>query len=494
MKNGENMNENIEKHNLISSLFWKFLERAGAQVISFVILIILTRLISPNQFGVLAIVTVFTNFANVFITGGLGASLVQKKDTDELDYTSIFYVSLIISIIFFLGIFFFSPLISRFYEVDSLSEVLKVLSITLLFGPFNTVQEAYLQKERKFKKQLIVTLIAVIISGSLGIISALNDFGIWALVIQQISFSIIKTIALFIVVRWIPKFIFSFQRVKVLYSFGWKILVGNLLNVLSKDVRTLFIGHRYTNDDLAFYNKGEQIPSLLITNINGSIQSVLLPTLSIYQDDKNEIKSKTRRSVKTSSFIVIPMMFGLAIVAKPLVILLFTEQWLFSVPYIQILSFSFALYPIHTANIQAINAIGRSDVTLKLEIIKVVISIVLLVLMIPYGVLFIAVGALISGLLSSFLNAYPSKKLLKYTYKEQFKDLSTSIVLSSLMVVIIFPLKFFIHNNIVLLLTQSILGLIVYVFLSYIFKVESFLYLSNTAKEYVSSLKNRKDT
>lgn len=484
-------NGNIGKEKIISSLFWKLLEKSGAQIVGFIISIILARLIAPGQFGILALVTVFINLANVFVTGGLGTSLVQKKETDELDYNSIFYVSLAIAILLYIVIIYSSPFISRFYDFLELEKVLKVLGVSLLFGPFNTVQEAYLQKNMMFKKQLVVTLIAVIVSGTLGIVIAFNGYGVWALVIQQLSFSIVKTIALFIVVRWYPKPIFSFNRVKRLYSFGWKLLVGNLLNVISKDIRTLVIGFKYTKEDLAYYNKGDQLPSLIITNVNGSIQSVLLPTLSIYQDNKTELRAKTRRSIKISSYLLMPVMFGFAIVAEPMVKILLTDVWLPAVPYVQILSLSYALYPIHTANLQAITAVGRSDILLILEIIKVVISIGLLLILMPHGVFAIAVGTFIASILSSFLNAYPNKHLLEYSYKDQIKDVGSSILITIVMALFVYPIKLFIFSDYMLLVVQIVLGALIYLLLSYIFKVESFKYIIDTINSYVKKFKNR---
>lgn len=485
------MENKIQKEKIISALFWKFLERGGSQLISFVIQIILARLLAPDQFGIIAVVLVFINLANVFITSGLGTSLVQKKDTDELDYTSIFYVSLSIAIILYLMLFFSSTYIAKLYDFELLASILRVLGITLLFGSFNTIQEAYLQKNMLFKKQLFVTSIAIVISGGLGIAGALNEFGIWALVIQQLSFSVCKTITLFFVVQWYPKRIFSFKRVKILYSFGWKLLVSSFINVLSKDLRTLIIGFKYSTEDLAYYDRGNQIPSIIINNVNGSIQSVLLPTLSSYQDDKVEMRAKTRRSIRISSYVIVPMMFGLAIVAEPMVILLLTEKWLFSVSYIQIFSLSYALYPIHTANLQAINAMGRSDIFLKLEITKVTISIIILLITIPLGIYAIAIGNLIFGIISSFINAFPNKLLLDYLYVDQIKDVGPSIIISFVMALLIYPVKFFIFSNLWLVLVQMTLGLMVYVFLSWLFRLESLKYIISIIKEYISIFKRK---
>ncbi len=486
------MNKEISNEMVIKSLFYKFLERGGTQLIQFIIQVVLARLLMPKDFGMIAIVVVFINLARVFVQGGLATSLVQKKDTDELDYSSVFYTSIVIATIIYSVIFLSSPFIASVYGQPILENVLKVLGLILFFGAFNSIQNAFIAKNMLFHKLLIISLISVIVSGFFGVLSAYNDLGVWALVIQQLAYNVMISLTLVIFVRWYPKLIFSFERVKKLYSFGWKLLVSGLINVLYQDIRTLVIGIKFSAVDLAYYDRGKQIPGLLIANINGSIQSVLLPALSAYQNNRIILKNKMRRGIKISSFIIMPMMFGLAVVAEPLVSILLTDKWLPAVPFIQILSFTYALWPIHTANLQAINALGRSDVFLKLEIFKVIISIIVLIITLSFGVIAIAIGGLFAGILASFINAYPNKHLLNYSYFEQIKDISPSIIVSSIMALIIYPISMIINNNFLVLIIQIFAGGFIYFLLSYLFKLDSYTYIENILKNKLLEILNRK--
>lgn len=482
------MKENNEyKSNVISSLLWKLLERGGTQGIQFIVQIVLARLLLPEDYGTIALVTIIINIANVFVQSGFNTALIQKKNADELDFSSVFYFSLVFSIVLYFFIYMVSPYISSFYGILELTKVIRVISLTLIFGSINSIQNAFIAKHMKFKKLFISSLGAMLISGSIGILFAIQGLGIWALVAQQLINQASITVILWITVKWRPIPKFSFARLRELFDYGWKILLSSLIDTLYANLRSLVIGKVYTPQQLGYYNRGDQFPALIVTNINGSIQSVMLPVLSEEQNNKLRIKQMVRRTIMTSSYLIFPMMFGLAVIARPLVILLLTDKWLPSVIFIQIACMTYALWPIHTANLQAINALGRSDIFLRLEIIKKTIGIIILLATVKFGVVNMALGGILTGIISTGINSFPNKKLLEYSFKEQMLDILPSFILSVIMGLVIYPLKFVIINPFILIFLQLTFGIIIYVVLSIIFKIETYDYLKRT----LLSIKNK---
>ena len=471
------------KAKVIYSLMWKFFERGGTQGIQLVVQILLARLLLPEDYGVIAVVTTFIVIANVFVQSGLNTALVQKKDADEVDFSSIFYLSLFIAGVLYIILFFSSPFIADFFRMQELKLVLRVLSLKLFFGAFNSIQNAYVAKHMMFKKLFFSSLGAIVLSGAAGVVTAFLGWGVWALVAQQLVSQISITLILWFTVKWRPLLVFSFKKVKVLFSYGSKLLASSLIDHIYKEIRTLIIGRIFTKDVLGIYSKGQQYPRILAININDSIQAVMLPALSLHQDNKPKVKSMVRRSIVTSSFIMFPAMIGLAAVAEPMVKVLLTEKWLPSVPFLRIFCMTYALWPIHTANLQAINSLGRSDIFLKLEIVKKIIGVSILIVSIRYGVFYMALGVLLSGIISSFVNAYPNKKLLNYSYFEQCKDLLPSLIIASIMGGSVYAISFLNLETILILLLQIVAGVIIYVGMSKIFKIEAYEYLVKTAKD-----------
>ncbi|WP_330111439.1 lipopolysaccharide biosynthesis protein [Cetobacterium somerae] len=474
--------QNNLKSKVLSSLIWKLLERGGTQGIQFTIQIVLARLLTPEDYGIIAIIMIFIALANVFIQSGFGTALIQKKNTDEEDFSSVFYLSLFIATLLYLILYFTAPLISDFYKNIELIKILRVLSLTLFLGAFNSIQNTIIAKNMDFKKQFLSSLIAGIVSGIVGIFLAYKNFGVWALVYQQLSNQFLICVTLLNVVKWRPKLIFSFSKIKKLFVFGSKLLVSSLLDTLYMNITSLVIGKVYTPVMLGFYNRGNQFPQLIVSNFNGSIQAVMFPALSAEQDNKKRVKEIVRRSIVTSSYIIFPLMIGLMVIAEPMVKVLLTDKWLECVPYLRIFSLSYALWPIHTANLQAINALGRSDIFLKLEIIKKILGIVILIISMKYGVYMIAVGVLISGVISSFINGYPNKKLLNYGYLEQAKDIIPSLFISIVMGILVYCLTLLKINDFLIIFMQTLLGIVIYISLSYLFRLECFLYIIKTLK------------
>jgi len=479
-----------QKKIIVNSLFWKLMERGGTQGIQFMVQIILARLLLPADYGLVALVMVFILLANVFVQSGFNTALIQKKEADAVDFSSVFYLSLFIAGILYMTLYLISPFIAEFYRAPQLINILRVLSITLFFGAFNSIQNAFVARNMMFKKLLFSSLGAILISGTAGIVAAYAGWGVWALVVQQLTNQLSIIVILLFTVTWRPRLMFSLKRVNVLFSFGWKLLVSSLIDTLYVNLRSLIIGKIYTPAVLGFYNRGEQFPALIVGNINGSIQAVMLPALSLHQEDRIRVKDMVRRSIVTSAFIIFPLMVGLAVTAEPLVKILLTDKWLPCVPFLQIACASYALYPIHTANLQAINALGRSDIFLKLEIVKKIVGFSILGISIQFGVYAIAWGALIAGVLSTFINAYPNLKLFNYSYKEQLKDIIPSLAISLLMGIAVSSIHFLNIGAWQILMAQIISGIILYIGLAKVSKNESYSYLIVTISDI---LKGRKE-
>lgn len=474
------------KRTIIASLFWKFFERISTQLIQFVVSIILARILSPKDFGLVALVTIFIAIATVFVQSGLNTALIQKKNADDIDFSSVFYASTVLALAIYTLLFLTAPIIARFYENEALIPVIRVLSITLLIGVFNSIQNAFLSKKMMFKKLFYRSLGAMIPSGILGIALAFAGFGVWALVWQQIINGLLGVIIMWFTVPWRPKLLFSFNRLKGLLSFGWKLLCSSLLDVGYSNLRGLIIGKVFTPSDLAYYNRGDHFPNLAVNNINSSIQSVMLPSLAEYQDDKVQMKRLVRRAIKTSSFFIIPMMFGLAAMAKPLVQILLGEKWFPCIPFIQVYCFIYLFYPIHTSNLSAINALGRSDIFLKLEIIKKIMGLAFL-----FGALYyfktpigLAYGVSCSTILCSFINAHPNKKLLNYGYLEQIIDILPNFGIAAIMGVAVYALGMLEIPLFLSFSIQIIVGILFYFSLAKLFHFESLDYLIKTIKEF----------
>jgi O-antigen/teichoic acid export membrane protein len=471
------------KH-IIFSLIWKYLEQCTAQAIQFIISIALARLLMPDDFGVIALVTILISMANVFVTSGLNSALIQKKDSDDLDFSSVFWLSLGMAFFIYAVLFLIAPLIASFYEKEVLVSIVRIQGITLFIGVFNSIQGVVVAKNLLFKKMFYRSLIVSIPTGIFGISLAYNGFGVWSLVWQQMLGSILTYIFMQFVVKWKPKFIFSFARAKVLFNFGWKLLVSALIALTFGNLHNLIIGKFFSTVTLGFCNKGESFPKLLITNVNSSIQAVMFPVFSEFQNDKEKLKQIFRKSITLSSFIIFPLMILLAIVAEPTIHLVLGEKWLPSVFFLQAYCFIYALWPIHTNNLTVMNALGRSDLFLKIEIIKSIVNVlfVMIALVMFKSVYALIVALSISCLLCTYINAFPNKKLLNYGFLEQAIDILPSFVFSLIAGFIVFSFSFLAIPNFAIIILQVVLGLAIYILLAKIFKMESMDYFLEILK------------
>ncbi len=466
----------------LTNLIWRFLERCGSQGITFIVSIILARLLDPEVYGTIALVTVFTAIMQVFVDSGLGNALIQKKDADDTDFSTVFYFNIVICTLLYAVMFFAAIPIAMFYENMELVPIIRVLSITLIISGVRNVQQAYVSKNLIFKKFFFSTIGGTIGSAVVGIAMAYLGYGVWALVGQQIFNMLVGTVILWITVKWRPKLAFSFSRLRSLFSYGWKLLVSSLIDTVYNDARQLIIGKVYSTEDLAFYSKAEQFPKLIVSNINSSIDSVLLPTLAQEQDNKERVKAMTRRAIRTSTYIMAPMMIGLAVCAEPLIKLILTEKWLGCVLFMQIFCIIYMFFPINTANLNAIKAMGRSDLFLKLEIAKKAVGLSVLLVTMWISVEAMAYSMLFTTLTSMIINSYPNKKLLGYSFLEQMKDILPNILLALLMGVPVFFIQYIDLPVIVILMLQVLAGAVIYIGASAIFKYESFGYIVGMIK------------
>ncbi len=476
------MKGNQKSDGITSGFLWGFGERISAQVVSFVVSIILARLLEPSHYGAIAIVNIFITLANVFVSSGLGNALIQKKNSDEKDFSTVLYCNLFISVVFYGLVFVSAPFIANLYKLPELVSVLRVMGISLPISAFNNVQHSYVSKKMLFKRFFFSTIGGTIISAIVGIVLAYYGFGIWALVAQFMTNKIIDTVILFITVKWRPKLLFDFLRLKQLFVYGWKLLVSELINTGYIELRSLIVGVKYSANDLAYYNRGQSFPKLFISNINTSLQSVLFPAMSNIQDEKEKIKNLTRRAIKCNSYIVTPIVVGLALVARPFIQILLTDKWLPCVPFLQIYCVFYVFMPIQAACLQVIKATGRSDIYLKLEILKKLVGILLLLISMPFGAFAIAFSAVISNVFGALINVIPTKKILNYNYREQISDYLHGIIPLLCMVAVCLLMELLPLSSFALLILQALFGAGAYIFVSHLLKLEAYVYMIKKLK------------
>lgn len=485
MKEKEN---NSLKEKVFSGFAWSFGERILAQSVSFIVSVVLARMLLPSEYGIIAMVLVFINIANVFAVGGFGEALIQKKEPTEADYNTVFYYTLTISAFIYILLFFGAPFIARFYKTEQMVWGLRVLALKIIMSSVSTIQHAYVQKHMIFKKFFFSTLFGTLFSGIVGIVFAKMGFGVWALVAQYLTNSLIDMCILFFAVPWRPKLNFSMDSARSLMPLGWKFLGTNLVNAAYNELRSLVIGKKYTSADLAFYNRGDKIPSLAMSNINTTIGVVVFPAMTTAKSPE-EMKRIGRRSMMTTSYLIFPLMVGMIVTAPSLVHILYTDKWSETVIYMQILCIYWMTQPIQTMNWQILKALGRGGLCLKLEIMKKLIGIALIIGSMMISVKAVAVSAALHGIISMIINIVPNKKLIGYSLKEQMKDIFPAIMVSVIMGAAVYALSFIIKNTLILLIAQVCAGILVYLGLSALFKMEAYNYLLTLLKEKLAKRK-----
>jgi O-antigen/teichoic acid export membrane protein len=477
------------RHRVLSSLAWKYMETFGITLVSFVISIVVARLLGPKVIGTVALLTVFINWSTIFIQSGFNMALIQRSDINQQDFSSVFYINSAISLLLYGMLFLGAPLVAKYYQIPELTGLLRVLALQLLPGGLVSIQSAIIARKFQFREAFFRSIITVILSGSIGVYLAYAGFGAWALVIQSVASVYIGCIVFAIASPWKPSFVFSWGRVKGLLSFGGRILISSMLDSVYQEMYSLAIGKRFQAAALGYYNKGKQFPTQIVIAIDSSIQSVMLPAYSSKQDDKAAVKSMLRRTISTSSFIVFPILAGMAATADPLVRILLSEQWIGSVPFLQMYCIVLLSHPLTIANGQAINALGRSDVTLKINLWKKGVGFAILFASLLGNIYTVAWGMVISSAFFLVFNISPNKKLIDYGVLEQIKDILPYLALSGGMFCIVYLWNFVALSPALKLILQVITGIAVYLGSAKLFQMESLYVVIDIAKHYLSKRK-----
>jgi len=473
-----------EKKQIVGGIAWKMAERLTSQGVTFLVSIILARLLMPEEFGLVAMIQVFIAVANIFVSVGISSSLIQKKDADDLDFSTMFYCSLGLSVILYLVLFFTAPFIAEFYKMPKLELIVRVYSLILILYSYNSIQNAWVSRHMVFKKFFLTTSFGTIGSGIIGVILAYSGFGVWAIVAQTMSNTLINMFVMRCIVTWRPKLIFSFARAKKLMSYGLNILIASLLGTGCNQIRQLVIGRYFSAADLAFFNRGNQFPHLFLSNIDTTINTVLFPAMSNHSDDPDRVKAMTKKSIRISSYVLFFAMGSLAVCAEPLVRALLTDKWIECVPFIQLICVADMISTVSDANRQAIKALGRSDISLKLEMLKKPVFLLMVFVSANISVMAMAVCMPLYSLYAAIVNMFPNKKLMKYGHLEQVKDFIPAATLTLFMALVVYPISLLDLNEYFLLIIQITMCIVVYLGLSYLFKIESLGYIVSTLKEF----------
>ena len=470
-----------ENSKIVGGFFWKLAERTSSQGAHFLLSVILARLLLPEEYGLVAMINIFIVIANVFVTGGFTASLIQKKDADELDFSTIFYCTLLVSVLMYVVIYLCAPSIASFYNMPELCLLTRVYALSLVITSYQTIQQAYISRHMLFKKTFVSAFIGTIISGVIGVIMAYMGYGVWALVVQHLSNIIANMFALFYIIPWRPKLMFAWSRAKSLMLFGTSILTSTLINTVYKEIQQLLIGKMYTPADLGYFNRGMSLPNLVSSNVDMSIRSVLFPAMSDHSNDPARVKQMLRRGIKTSSYIMFFLFTLMATSSKPIIILLLTEKWLPCVLFMQIFCISKMFLIISGYNVQAIKALGEGKEVVKLEVFKKPVFLVVILAAAKFGVLAIALTLPINALYAMFMNMRPSQKLLDYHISEQLKDVIPATVMALVTAIVTLPFLLLDINPLAIMFMQILCGVVFYVGLSKVFQVESYVYVENLA-------------
>lgn len=475
---------NIKKKSL-NSFVWRMGEGVIAEGMTFIVGMILARLLMPEEFGLVALTGLVLAVVNVFADCGLGQALIQKKTADELDTNTVFFAGLALSVLLYVCVFFMSPFFANIFHQSSISSLIRVSALMLLLSSYNSVQTAKISRALDFKKFFYVGIISSFVSGGVGVCMALSGMGVWALIAQRMSYTLMRTITLYRIVKWFPRLQFSIERFRSLFSYGINLMVSGVIGMIFNQMKGFLIGVKYEPSDLSYYNRGESLPSILCNNINGTINQIMLPALSKLQDNPDAMKNGLRRSISLSSFLLFPMMFGLVATSDNIITILFSDKWLCAVPFLRVISIGYCFQILSSANLMAVNAIGRSDISLKLEFVKKPIFLVLLLIGMYISPLAIAFSVTLNSILAMIINAWPNRKLINYSLMEQWKDLFPQFLIAIFMSVLVGILGMLDINMYVLFLGQVVLGIMVYLGMSKLFKLEAFNYAERTIKDFL---------
>lgn len=421
------------KNKVAKGAVWATLERFSVQAMQFVVGMILARLLTPTDYGTVALLSIFFAIAGSLASCGFGNALVQRKVVGDLEFNSVFYISIAASLVIYVAMFFAAPWIAEFYKVPILCPLARVSAISFILNAINSVQGAELSRKMLFDKRFRITLIVSVVSAVSGITLAYLGFGVWALVFTSLLSNVANVIAYWTIIAWRPKLMFSFRAVKGLFSYGWKLSVASVISTAYTELYGFLIGRAYTPADLAFVNKSRAMPSLLMTTVNGTISSVSFPALAQLQDDMSKFRDAMRRMIQCSTFLVFPLLTILSMTARPLTLLLYGEQWEPAVIYVPIGCFAMAGAVMNGINCMAISALGRSGVLLTLDIVKKTVGFILMLVSIRYGIMaFVLTMAFVQDPFGVLVNTFVNGRLLNYSFIMQMRDIAPTVCLCAI--------------------------------------------------------------
>jgi O-antigen/teichoic acid export membrane protein len=478
------------KQKTATGLKWSTIESFSSKGISFVIGIIIARILSPSDYGIIGMILIFTEVSSVFINGGFSAALIRKQNRTDVDLSTVFYYNVAVSIFFYFILFLLAPFIANFYKTAILTSIIRVVGLNIVIGALGSIQSTILNIAIDFKTQTKITVITLIFTGTIGITMAYNGFGVWALVFQGLATTFLSTGLLWAFIGWKPKLVFSFDSFKELFGFGSKLMLSGLLDTIYRNIYEVVIGKKFTSAELGFFTRAKGLAQLPSSNITNIIQRVTFPVLSEMQDNITQLGNNYRKLLKMSAFVIFPLMMLLFGLAEPLIIILLTDKWLPAVPLLQVLCFSYMFYPIHAINLNLLQVKGRSDLFLRLEIIKKTLTTIVLFVTAPFGVLVMCYGIIFTSVLALIINTHYTGKLINVGFFKQIKDISPIFIVSFITGFLAYFPSLILTGSYFQLLFGGILGALFFIGASFLFKFSELYELKNFLFNRIKNSKN----
>ncbi|MBO5720511.1 MAG: lipopolysaccharide biosynthesis protein [Bacteroidales bacterium] len=467
----------------LKGMIWSFAENFSLQGIQFVIGVLLARVLSPSDYGMVGMLAIFTAVAGTLINSGFSTALVRKTDRTQTDLSTTFYFNIAVGFVLYFALFFSGPLIADFYNTPLLSGLIKVTAISLILNSLCIVQQALFTIKMDFKTQAKISVIGALVTGAGGITMAYSGYGVWSIVWPGVFGGAVRCILLWIWGKWRPTWEYSWKSFRELFGFGSKLLASGLIDTIFNNIYPIIIGKKFSAADLGQYTRADGYANLPATTVTGVLGRVTFPLLCQIQDDDVRLQSTYRQLIRLSAYVVFPIMIGLATLAKPLIIFMITAKWAECVPFLQILCFSLMWYPIHALNLNLLQVKGRSDLFLKLEIIKKILGVSILILAIPYGIIWMCIGRVIASIICLVINTCYTGKLIDVGFFKQMGDLLPILALSLSMGAIVFGVNLFIEDLLLQIITGFIIGIAYYLSISYLIKSKELLYLLSFIKK-----------
>ena len=480
------------KQKTVSGLLWSFVDTFVGQGLTFIVGIILARILSPREFGLIGMITVFTAVSESFINSGFSSALIRKKDCTNIDFSTVFYFNLTAGILFFLILFFTAPFIADFFDEPQLKPIVQVLGIVLIIDSLTLIQRTILTKRIDFKLQTRISVIASLGSGVIAIVMAYKGFGVWSLVAQRIAKEGLNSIFLWLWNRWKPLLVFSMQSFRELFGFGSKLLVSGLIDTLYQNIYYLIIGKYFSAQELGYYTRADGFQRTPSQSLNGVIGRVSYPVLSSIQDDKPRLKNNYQKLIRSTMFITFVLMLGMAAVAEPMIITLIGEKWRPSIIYLQMLSFVGMMYPLHVLNLNMLQVSGRSDLFLKIEVIKKILAIPTIMIGVIWGIKIMIIGMMVNTLIAYYLNSYWSGRFIGYSFKQQVIDILPSFGLALMMAVFVYLLGLFLpFSYLWVLIIQIIAGALFILLFCEITRFRDYIFVKEIVIEKLKDIRKK---